>query len=98
MKSLLVLAIVGALAACAPDGQLSLQSQAGVAKLCAKDAQLQPVAVTDVAMLQAMATLAGVAVPQAATVSNSAGQVVAIDQSLIHPFVVQLCAKLAPVS
>lgn len=99
MKSFLVIAVTGALlAACAPTGQLSPQSQAAVAKLCTKDAQLQPVAVSDLQEIQLVAAVAGLAVPKAAEVSNDVGQVVSVDQSLIHPFVLGLCAKLAPAS
>lgn len=95
MKFALVFA-VALLAGCTSTGQPSAQTQAAIAKLCAQDAALQPVAVADLQTVQLMSSLAGVAVPPAAVVSNDVGQAVSLDQSLVHPLVVQMCAKLAP--
>ena len=92
MRKFIVLAVL-ALGACTSTGALTPDAQAKLAAICAKDAAMQPLVAADVATLATMGVV--IPAPQAQMAAGGAATAVAVDNAIVHPAVVQACAKLA---
>jgi hypothetical protein len=90
MRTILILA-VATLAACTPTGGLTPSAQDAVNKACAKAAVLQGEALTAAELVVLASPLAG---PDGNTVAQAVANGAAVDQAIVHPLVVDLCAKL----
>lgn len=91
MRTLLIGVLLAA-AACTPTGGLTPDAQAKVNDACKQDAVAQGEALTAAELVVLASPLAG---PDGNTVAQAVTNGATVDQTVVHPLVVDLCAKLA---
>jgi len=78
---------------CTPGGTLTPRAEQALARLCATNARLQPLAAGAASAAGAVAPIAG---PHGAVIGVVLTTGAALDTSLLHPQVQQACAELPP--